>query len=103
MVSVAKSQIRTEGGEKYWRWYGFDELVDWCACFVAWCANEAGLIKDGMVPMFAEVNEGIRWLQEQGRWIDAAEVFDFRPTPGTLIFFDWEQDRGRISGDRRDV
>jgi len=47
---------------------------------------------DGMAPMFAEVNEGIRWLREQDQWIDAAEIPDFRPTPGTLIFFDWGQD-----------
>ena len=92
MVSVAKSQIGNEGGERYWRWYGFAEHVDWCACFVSWCANEAGLIEEGAVPMFAEVNEGIRWFQAQGRWIDAAEEPGFRPTPGTLIFFDWDED-----------
>ena len=92
MVSIAKSQIGTEDGEKYWQWYGFTEPVDWCACFVSWCADEAGLIEEGAVPMFAEVNEGIRWFREQGRWIDAAEEPDFRPTPGTLIFFDWDTD-----------
>ena len=92
MVSVAKSQIGIEDGEKYWRWYGFTEPVDWCACFVSWCADEAGLIEEGAVPMFAEVNEGIRWFREQGRWIDAAEEPGFRPTPGTLIFFDWDTD-----------
>lgn len=92
MVSVAKSQIGTEDGEKYWSWYGFDEQVDWCACFVSWCADQAGLIEAGMVPKFAEVNEGIRWFQEQGRWIGAAEEPGFRPTPGTLIFFDWDTD-----------
>ncbi|MBR4860954.1 MAG: CHAP domain-containing protein [Firmicutes bacterium] len=91
MVSIAKSQIGTKGGEKYWRWYGFTEPVDWCACFVSWCASEAGLIEEGMVPKFAEVNEGIRWFQEHGRWIDASEL-KYKPSPGTLIFFDWEQD-----------
>jgi len=92
MVSIAKSQIGTEGGEKYWQWYGFTEPVDWCACFVSWCASEAGLIEKGMVPKFAEVNEGIRWFQTQGRWIDVTEEHDFKPSPGTLIFFDLEQD-----------
>lgn len=92
MVSIAKSQIGNEGGEKYWRWYGSTDSVDWCACFVSWCANEAGMIEDGMAPMFAEVNEGIRWLREQDQWIDVDEIPDFRPTPGTLIFFDWGQD-----------
>jgi len=92
MVSIAKSQIGTEGGEKYWKWYGFTEPVDWCACFVSWCASEAGLIEEGMVPKFSEVNEGILWFQEKDRWIDASEELDFRPIPGILIFFDWEQD-----------
>ncbi|MBQ8563340.1 MAG: CHAP domain-containing protein, partial [Firmicutes bacterium] len=92
MVSVAKSQIGNDDGEKYWRWYGYTEPVDWCACFVSWCANEAGLIEDGLVPMFSEVNEGIRWFQEQGRWIDATEETDFKPKPGTIVFFDWEKD-----------
>lgn len=92
MVSVAKSQIGTEDVEKYWQWYGFDEPVDWCACFVSWCASEAGLIEEGLVPMFSEVNEGIRWFQEKDRWMEAAAEEDFRPKPGTIVFFDWEQD-----------
>ena len=92
MVSVAKSQIGTEDGEKYWSWYGFDEQVDWCACFVSWCANEAGLIEEGAVSMFAEVNEGIRWFKKLGRWIDVAEEPGYKPSPGTLIFFDWDTD-----------
>ena len=92
MVSAAKSQIGTEDGEKYWRWYGFTEPVDWCACFVSWCADEAGLIEDEAVPMFSEVNEGIRWFQERGRWIASTEESVFKTKPGTIIFFDWEQD-----------
>ncbi len=92
MVSIAKSQIGTEGGEKYWRWYGFTEPVDWCACFVSWCANEAGLIEADAVPMFAECNEGIRWFQEEGRWIEVSENPGFKPSPGMIVFFDWEQD-----------
>ena len=26
----------------YWSWYGFDSRVEWCACFVSWCYNQAG-------------------------------------------------------------
>ena len=92
MVSIAKSQLGTEDGEKYWQWYGFDEPVDWCACFVSWCADEAGLIKEGIVPMFSGCGEGIQWFMEAGRWIDATEETGIKPTPGMIIFFDWEQD-----------
>lgn len=92
MVSIAKSQIGTEAGEKYWRWYGFTESVDWCACFVSWCANEAGMLEEGMVPKFSGCSEGIRWFMAEGRWIDAIDEPNIRPLPGMIVFFDWEQD-----------
>ena len=41
LVAIAQSQIGNEGGETYWRWYGFDSHVDWCAIFVSWCADQA--------------------------------------------------------------
>lgn len=40
IVSVALSQIGNIGGQPYWSWYGFNSRVEWCACFVSWCANE---------------------------------------------------------------
>ena len=106
MVSIAKSQIGTEGGEKYWRWYGFTEPVDWCACFVSWCASEAGLIEEGMVPRFSGCSEGIRWFMAEGRWIAAIDEPNIRPMPGMIVFFDWEQDGiadhvGIVEGYRR--
>ena len=27
--------------------------VEWCACFVSWCANECGYIDTGVTPKFA--------------------------------------------------
>ena len=44
IVAVAASQIGNVGGQPYWSWYGFSERVEWCACFVSWCANECGYI-----------------------------------------------------------
>ena len=44
IVTVALSQIGNVGGEPYWSWYGFESRVEWCACFVSWCANECGYI-----------------------------------------------------------
>src|SRR5699024_5203276 len=40
IVLVAKAQIGNEGGDKFWKWYGFENHVEWCACVVSWCANE---------------------------------------------------------------
>ena len=42
IVTVAFSQVGNIGGEPYWSWYGFGSRVEWCACFVSWCANECG-------------------------------------------------------------
>lgn len=33
IVFVAKAQIGNVGGEKFWRWYGFNDYVYWCACY----------------------------------------------------------------------
>ena len=42
IVTVALSQLGNVGGQPYWSWYGFESRVDWCACFVSWCAYECG-------------------------------------------------------------
>ena len=40
IVAVALQQVGNVGGEKFWSWYGYESRVEWCACFVSWCANE---------------------------------------------------------------
>ena len=88
MVLVAASQIGNEGGELYWRWYGFSAHVDWCAVFVSWCADQAGLIDNGSMPKFAVCDDGIRWFIEKGRWFNK----NISPESGMIIFFDWDGD-----------
>ena len=88
MVMVAASQIGNEGGELYWRWYGFSAHVDWCAAFVSWCADQAGLLDDGSMPKFAVCDDGIRWFIDKGRWFNR----NISPELGMIIFFDWDQD-----------
>lgn len=88
MVMVAASQIGNEGGELYWRWYGFSSHVDWCAVFVSWCADQAGLLDDGSMPKFAVCDDGIRWFVEKGSWFNR----NISPEPGMIIFFDWDGD-----------
>lgn len=93
IVAVALSQLGNLGGEPYWSWYGFNSHVEWCACFVSWCANECGYIENGVIPKFAGCVTGVRWFKERGRWADNS----MEPSPGTLIFFDWDDPSG-ISG-----
>lgn len=85
IVAVALSQIGNVGGEPYWSWYGFGSRVEWCACFVSWCANECGLIESGGVPMYCSCSYGADWFRREGRWLDGNAV----PEPGMIVFFDW--------------
>lgn len=88
LVEVARSQLGNVGGEPYWRWYGFQHRVEWCACFVSWCADQCGLIESGAVPKFSYCDDGIAWFQSQGRWKGRTET----PQSGDMIFFDWDHD-----------
>ena len=88
LVAIARSQIGNEGGETYWLWYGFDHHVDWCAIFVSWCAEQAGLLETGDLPKYAVCDDGIRWFIEKGRWYRST----IKPQPGMIIFFDWDND-----------
>ena len=87
IVAVALSQLGNIGGQPYWSWYGFGSRVEWCACFVSWCANECGYIETGVVPKFAGCGNGVRWFKERGQWQDGSYV----PKPGDIIFFDWNR------------
>ena len=93
IVSVALSQIGNVGGEPYWSWYGFGSRVEWCACFVSWCANECGYIDAGIIPKFASCRNGMLWFQTHGQWISGTS----EPTPGMIVFFDWDDDNGQDS------
>lgn len=88
LVTIAKSQLGNESGEKFWSWWGFTERQEWCACFVSWCADQAGLIQKEAVPKFSVCTDGVAWFQAKGKWQSGGSV----PTPGTIIFFDWDHD-----------
>ena len=86
IVVIALSQIGNVGGMPYWSWYGFQARVEWCACFVSWCANECSYIENGIIPQFAWCPSGVAWFQERGLWQDRS----YEPRPGDIIFFDWD-------------
>ena len=90
IVTVALSQVGNAGGQPYWSWYGFDSRVEWCACFVSWCANECGYIDTGVCPKFSGCGNGVQWFQERGQWLDSSA----KPVPGMVIFFDWDHKGG---------
>ena len=88
IVEVALTQLGNEGGQPYWSWYGFDGRVEWCACFVSWCADQCGYIESGIIPKFAGCVDGANWFKGNGQWQDR----NYEPQAGDIIFFDWEGD-----------
>lgn len=91
IVAVALSQLGNYGGMPYWSWYGFGSRVEWCACFVSWCANECGYIDNGIIPKYAGCGWGVQWFKDRGQWLDG----DGEPVPGMIIFFDWDDENGQ--------
>lgn len=88
IAEVAASQLGNVGGQPYWSWYGFGGRVEWCACFVSWCADQCGYIESGAVPKFAYCPTGVQWFKDAGRWLDRGN----EPRPGDIVFFDWGGD-----------
>ena len=88
IVEVALTQLGNEGGQPYWSWYGFEGRVEWCACFVSWCADQCGYIESGIIPKFAGCVDGANWFKGNGQWQDR----NYEPSTGDIIFFDWEGD-----------
>ena len=85
IVVVALSQLGNVGGQPYWSWYGFNSRVEWCACFVSWCANECGYLDAGVIPKTAGCISGSNWFKDRGLWQDNS----YEPRPGDIIYFDW--------------
>ena len=98
IVEIARREIGYTGGEKYWRAYGFTRHAAWCACFVTWCANEAGLIEEGKVPRYALCLNGVKWFKNKGKWLDKGIV----PETGMIIFYDRRAGNGYGQDGRSD-
>lgn len=90
IVQIALTQIGNVGGEPYWSWYGFSSRVEWCACFVSWCADQCGYIENGIIPKYAGCVTGVNWFKQRNQWADNS----IEPTPGMIIFFDWDNKGG---------
>ena len=92
IVEVAKSQVGNQGGMIYKTWYGLHPTDSWCAAFVSWCADQCGYIDANVFPMFASCGDGINnYFKPNGIYWSASQG-TFIPSPGNLVFFDWEHD-----------
>lgn len=87
LVSIALSEEGYMEGvnkqNKYGEWYEYDR-IDWCAIFVSWAANQAG-IGTNVIPKYALVSEGLRFFDEQGLFFESGK--DYIPKKGDIVFF----------------
>ncbi|WP_191980862.1 peptidoglycan-binding protein, partial [Clostridium haemolyticum] len=69
-VNIAEGEVgvRERGNNltKYGAWYGLDGN-SWCAMFVSWCANEAGIL-NRTVPKYASCANGAEWYKSKERY-----------------------------------
>lgn len=74
---------------KYGDWYGFSNQP-WCAMFVSWCANQAG-ISFSIIPRYAAVSEGLAWYKQKGsdhyKSFEETVAGTYTPICGDIVFF----------------
>ncbi len=77
------------GGEKYWRFMGFSSRVSWCASFMSYCADKAGLSEGNPLPKSASVATwmvGVKGKQHYARDY-AAGTESYTPKAGDIIIW----------------
>ena len=104
IISIAESQLGNgldgNGCTKYGYWYA--ENIDhnsyfasapWCAMFVTWCANQAGISTDIITP-YAYCGYGIQYFQEKGCYYTRSS--GYVPKKGDVIFFGVDNHTGLV-------
>ena len=71
-----------DNDNKYGEWFDYPNVA-WCAIFVSWCANQAGIGID-VVPKYSSVSGGMIWFDEQGLF---QHKENYTPKAGDIIFF----------------
>lgn len=88
MVETARSQLGQEGGKPYWTWYGYSYRIEWCACFVSWCADQNGLLNN-TIPRSISCGASINWFKQHNAYTSNK---NYVPQIGDIIFYDWGPD-----------
>lgn len=71
---------------EYGRWYGIQAM--WCAMFVSWCADVAG-VSTKVIPKHSYTPEGLAWFKARGRAYTGKQVLagKYIPQPGDIVYF----------------
>lgn len=78
---IGRAELEKTDGKKYSN--GVDEA--WCADFVTWIKNQAGVSND-VIPNFSSCYYGAQFFKDKGRWHDRGK---YTPNVGDLVFFSW--------------
>ena len=90
LIAIAETQLgyTYNDGTKYGAWYGSSYTKSpWCAMFVSWCANQAG-IPTSVIPRHADCDTGMAWFKNNGRWHDASSYGgNYTPQRGDIVYY----------------
>ena len=81
VVNIALAEKGNQGGSKYVEWAGLSYGTPWCAIFVSWCAEKAGLTP----PMIWGCDELRQYFINKGTWHSADS--GYKPNPGDCIIY----------------
>ena len=74
---------------KYGAWYGVNKQP-WCAIFVSWCYDKAGLVDKVAAQSkkgFASCDAGLKWFAKKNKIVPVGEAKE-----GDIVFFQFDND-----------
>ena len=93
ILEVAKQELGYEesgnNNTKYGKWFGLNNQP-WCAIFVSWCYDQAGLVKSVTAQTkkgFASCDVGLKWFAKQGKIVPVGQA-----QVGDIVFFQFDTD-----------
>lgn len=87
LVKIATEEIGYREGSnndtKYGEWYNLN-YEPWCAMFVSWCANQAGISID-IIPKYCGCTAGRKWFMDAGLY--QSRESGYLPKAGDIVFY----------------
>ena len=80
---------KNDNETKYGAWYGVNKQP-WCAIFVSWCYDQAGLLDKVTAQSkkgFASCDAGLKWFAKKGKIVPVGEAKE-----GDIVFFQFDND-----------
>lgn len=80
---------KNDNETKYGAWYGVNKQP-WCAIFVSWCYDKAGLVDKVAAQSkkgFASCDAGLQWFVKKGKVVPIGEAKE-----GDIVFFQFDND-----------